>query len=137
MSITGRLFQDKNFQYNSLNGLKIEQLFLCKDAKNHDVVLVYLKAENTNWQNYFLDVGIAFWENWEDVDNMEDCEDFIYEDVTKSMELQQQTISKIYAEPDGNNSKIIIELKNQSQLVLQCKHPEINDSNCELIKINL
>ncbi len=130
----GRLHQDSEFVFDEFNGLKIERLILCENAKTSEPILIYLKVENRNWHQYFLDAGIGFWENWDELGDVEDDENFRYIDSTEKLKLHKKQISKIYCTADFNNSKIIIELENSEQLILKCVNPEVHDSKCELIK---
>ena len=130
----GRLYQDSEFIFDEFNGLKIERLIVCKNVETEDPILIYLKVKNRNWHQYFLDAGIGFWENWDELDDIEDDDYFKYVDVTKKLKLNEKQISKIYCTKDSNNSKIIIELENKEQLILKCVNPKVFDSECELIK---
>ncbi len=132
----GRLYQHHEFVFDELDGLKIEQLVVCKDGEsNNEVIQVFLKMENRNWHNYFLDAGIGFWENWDTPPPIEESdEDTLYVDYTEKWALSGKRIEKVYCTKDQNNSKIVIELENKEELVLKCICPEIFDSAYDLIR---
>ncbi len=127
----GRLFQDSEFVFNEFDGLKVEQIIVCENMRS-EPILVYLKVENRNWHQYFLDAGIGFWENWDELSDIEDDNEFGYIDSTDSLELKGKRISKIYCTSELNNSKIVIEFDSKEELILRCIKPEIFDSECEL-----
>ncbi|WP_299685835.1 hypothetical protein [uncultured Dokdonia sp.] len=129
----GRLYQESEFVFDEFNGLKIEQLIVCENHKS-EPILIYIKVRNRNWHQYFLDAGIGFWENWDNLEDIEDDEQFKYVDSTEKLNLNGKQISKIYCTTDFKNSSIVIEFKNKEKLILKCVNPEIFDSECELIK---
>ncbi|MBW1296327.1 hypothetical protein [Aquimarina litoralis] len=130
----GRLYQESAFIFDEFNGLKLEQLIVCENSKL-EPILVYIKVKNRNWHQYFLDAGIGFWENWDELIDVEDDEEFKHLDYTDKLKLKGKRISKIYCTKDLKNSRIVIEFKNKEKLILKCVNPEILDSQCELIKI--
>lgn len=127
----GRLYQDSQFEFNEFNGLKVEKLIVCENPETKEPILIYIKVENRNWHQYFLDAGYGFWENWDEIDIEDDSYDFI--DSTDRFDLKGKVISRIYCKPDFNNSKITLELEDSRELTLKCKSPMIFDSECELI----
>jgi len=127
----GRLYQDSDFEFNEFNGLKIEKLFVCENPETKEPILIYIKVENRNWHQFFLDAGIGFWENWDEIDIEDDSYNFI--DSTDKFDLKHKVINRIYCKPDLNNSRITLELKNNAKLILKCKEPKVFDSDCELI----
>ncbi|WP_298321224.1 hypothetical protein [uncultured Aquimarina sp.] len=127
----GRLYQDSEFEFNEFNGLKIEKLFVCENPETKEPILIYIKVENRNWHQFFLDAGIGFWENWDEIDIEDDSYDFT--DSTDKFDLKNKIINRIYCKPDLNNSRITLELKNNEKLILKCKEPKVFDSDCELI----
>ena len=130
----GRLFQDSEFVFTEFDGLKVEQIIICEDS-TEEPVLVFLKVENRNWHQYFLDAGIGFWENWDTLNDTKDDDEFSYIDSTDILELRGKIISKIHCRPDLVNSKITIEFDGKEELILRCVNPEVFDSRCELIKL--
>lgn len=116
----GRLFQDREFVFSGLNGQKLEQLvavyddFYCKN-----VVMVYLKAKNYSWHQFFLDINIGFWENWGE-NEIETDDSFVYIDKTDDFQLKNKIIEKIWCDIDENeNSQICIKLTDGTQIVLK------------------
>ncbi len=132
----GRLYQESDFIFDEFDGLKIERLIVCENAKS-EPILIYLKVENRNWHQYFLGAGIGFWENWDELEDIEDDEQFKYIDSTEKLNLNGKHIYKISCTTDSNNSQIVIELENKEKLILKCVNPEIFDSECVLIKTNV
>lgn len=130
----GRLFQDAEFVFDEFNGLKIERLIICQYIKTEEPIIIYLKVENRNWHQYFLDAGIGFWENWDTLNDVEDDEHYTYIDATEKLNLKGKQISKIECTKDVENAKIVVELENDEQLILKCVNPEVFDADCEFIK---
>jgi len=129
----GRLYQDSEFEFDEFNGLKIERLIVCEIPETNEPILVYIKMENKNWHQYFLDAGIGFWENWDKIDIDDDSYNFI--DITDKLKVKNEIIIKINCEPELNNSRITLELEHNKKIILKCTKPEIFDSECELIVI--
>jgi len=127
----GRLYQDSEFEFDEFNGLKIEKLIVCENPETREPILIYIKVENRNWHQFFLDAGIGFWENWDEIDTDDDSYNFI--DFTHDFDLKNKVINRIFCEPDLNNSRITLELKGNCKLILKCKDPNIFDADCELI----
>ncbi|MDH7447822.1 hypothetical protein [Aquimarina sp. 2201CG14-23] len=127
----GRLYQDSHFEFNEFNGLKIEKLIVCENPETKEPIIIHIKVKNRNWHQYFLDAGYGFWENWDEIDTEDDSYHFI--DCTDKFDLKDQIVSRIFCKPDLNNSRITLELKNNTKLILKCKEPNVFDSDCELI----
>jgi len=75
--MTGRFYQDTHFNLTILNGLPIEQLKICVNPDDENICLVYLKAEGQPIFHFFLDVGIAFCECWNEYEVDEDDDDYL------------------------------------------------------------
>ena len=131
----GRLHQDTNFVFTEFDGLKIEKLVLCESPVTKDCLIVYIKVKSHNWHQYFLDAGIGFWEDWDQTD-IDDDEGFNYVDKTDEFDLNGKTVLKIYCEPDGKNSRIVIELDIGERLILQTVDGNIFDGRCKLFRTN-
>ncbi|WP_163409310.1 hypothetical protein [Flavobacterium ajazii] len=130
----GRIFQEDNFIFTEFDGLKLQKLVVCENPESKEPVIVYLKVENYNWYQYFLDVGIGFWEDWNIIDlEIEEDDSFNYIDKTLEFNLLEKTISKIWCEPEQNNSRITIVFESGEKLILKTLHPEIFDSESELL----
>jgi len=128
----GPIFQDTNFVFKEFDGIKLEQLVVCEEPETNEPITIYLKVENNNWHQYFLDAGLGFWQNWNEIDY--DFDNYNYVDKTSSFGLFEKVIHKIWCEQDKNNSQIIIEFESNDKLVLKTINPEKFDSECELIK---
>lgn len=116
----GRLFQNQEFIFSGFDGQKIEKLIAVYDEPHcKNVVMVYLKVKNHLWHQFFLDIGIGFWENWEE-NEIEKDESFIYIDKTDDFQIKNKTIEKIWCEIDKNeNSQINIKLTDGKQITLK------------------
>jgi hypothetical protein len=55
----------------------IEELIalIVEDGGDLEPTLLYLKVQGLPWQKCFLDVGAGFWEQWSDVDPLDDADD--------------------------------------------------------------
>lgn len=128
----GRIFQDDNFVFTEFDGLKLQELVVCEKPETKEAIIVYLKVENHNWHQYFLDAGIGFWENW---NIMDEDDDYNYINKIHEFDLFEKTISKIWCEPQKNNSQIIIAFSEGKKLILRKINPDIFDSESELVLI--
>ena len=132
----GRIFQEDDFIFTEFDGLKLQKIVVCENPESKELVIVYLKVENHNWHQYFLDVGIGFWEDWNTIDlEIEEDDSFNYIDKTLEFNLSGKIISKIWCEPEENNSRITIAFESGEKLILKTVDPEIFDSESELLII--
>ena len=128
------IIEDYNILLAEFDGSKLKQLIICENSETKEPLILYIKVENHNWHEYFLDAGLVFWRECEEIETEED-DTFIYVDKTNELGLFEKVISKIRCKPDQNNSKLIIEFKSGEKLVLQTITPEFFDSESELILI--
>ncbi|WP_281231420.1 hypothetical protein [Flavobacterium gelatinilyticum] len=132
----GRIFQDDTFLFTEFDGLKLQKLVVCENPETKEPVIVYLKVENHNWHQYFLDIGIGFWEDWNfDELEIEEDDSFSYIDKTSEFNLFERTIAKIWCEPEQNNSRITIAFESGEKLILKTTDPETFDSESLLLII--
>ncbi len=134
----GTLFQDNNFEFYDFDGLKLEKLITCENPETKEVVIVYIKVETKEWHQFFLDAGYGFCQNYEDIDPTNETNNddgYNYVDKGTEFNLSDRIISKIWCEPDENNSKIIIEFENREKLILRTIEPKLFDTDSELIII--
>lgn len=129
----------RNFEIQNFQNLEIEKLITCENLKDKSVVFVYIKIYENNWQKYFLDAGAGFWEdtmleNYENLDDIEEDENFKFNDYSKLFEIKNEKIKKIYCEPNDENCQVIIELNSAKKIILRCKNSKIFDSECEIVK---
>lgn len=129
----------RNFEIKDFVNSKIEKIVVCEDLKTKNVVFVLLKVKNWNWQKYFLDAGAGFWidtekSDYNDLDDIEDDENFVFKDYTKELKVEESVISKIYCEPNDENCQIIIELENCKKIILRSINSKIFDSEIEIVK---
>ena len=116
--MTGRIYQDTHFNLSILNGLPIEQLKICVNTDDGGVLIVYLKAEGQPIFHFFLDVGIAFCECWNEYEVDEDDDDYRFDDLTEVWQLKGKHISAIFAEEVAGNSEITFLLEEGEKLRL-------------------
>ena len=129
----------RNFEIKDFVNSKIEKIVVCENLKTKNVVFVFLKVKNWNWQKYFLDAGAGFWvdtekSDYNDLDDIEDDENFVFKDYTKKLKVEESVISKIYCEPNDENCQIIIELENCKKIILKSINSKIFDSEIEIVK---
>ena len=129
----------RNFEIQYLQNLEIEKLIVCENIETNSVIFVYLKTANNNWQKYFLDGGAGFWEDteiidFENLDDKEDVEDFVFKNYFEELEIKNQIIRKIHCEPNDENCQIIIEFVSNKKIILRCKNSKLFDSDCEIVK---
>lgn len=135
-ALPGRIHQGEHFVVNGFSGKKLEQLIgLESIEKPGSPIIVYLKAEDNDWQQFFLDAGIGCWEYTGTI-REEKEEGFMHVDYAAQYNIQNTKINSIHCEKDRNNSKMVIALENKELILLRCKNAEIVDSDCELLKVN-
>ncbi|CEN33443.1 hypothetical protein [Capnocytophaga cynodegmi] len=134
----GRLFQNQEFVFSDFNGQKIEQLIaVYNDSHCKNVVMIYLKVKNHSWHQFFLDIGIGFWENWGE-NEIEIDDSFTYIDKTNDFGIKNNIIEKIWCEIDTNdNSQINIKLTDGRQITLKtiCNTHCKNEDRLEISNI--
>lgn len=130
-----RIHQGENFPVNDFSGKQMELLIALEytDQLGSPLIL-YIKTEEKDWQQFFLDAGMGFWEHTDTMD--EDHETgLVYVDYTKQFNIQHQMIHRIYCEKIHVNSQIVIEMDNQEQIILRVQNADVFDSATELVKI--
>ncbi|MFC2467597.1 MAG: hypothetical protein ACFNUV_07010, partial [Capnocytophaga endodontalis] len=70
--MTGIFYQDTHFNLTILNGLPIEQLKVCVNPDDENICLVYLKAEGQPIFEFYLELGFAFCQCWNEYEVDED-----------------------------------------------------------------
>ncbi|ELY2011356.1 hypothetical protein SL057_002426 [Flavobacterium psychrophilum] len=128
----------RNFVVEGFENYKIDKILICENLKTKSVIFVYLKIYGNNWQKYFLDAGVGFWEdtetiNYSDLGDIEDDENFKFKDYSNKFEIKDNEISKIFCEQNEKNSQIVIELKNSKKIILRCRNSNLFDSECEIV----
>ena len=126
----GRLFQDTDFIVDGFKGKKLEGLIGVVDREEPDSgpLLIYIKAEDNAWQQFFLEEGMGIWENWGELDI--DDPSFLYIDYAKEFNLGYEAIHSVYC----LDSCITIEFKNKETLLLRYVDAENKESDCEFVK---
>ncbi|GEM_PF-1108071 len=130
----GRIFQDNKFIFTDFDSLRIEKLIIVENPETKSTCLVYIKVKKHNWHRYFLDVGFAVWENWNE-ETIDEDDSYDYIDKTIEFQLYNKSITKIYCEPVKNHCKVVIELENDEKLVLQSLNPSDYESETEFVKL--
>jgi len=127
-----RLYQNRDFEITHLNGLQIDKFIVCYDTDEIEKILaIYLKIKSQKWQHLFLDAGLGFWEELEEIDV--DNNTYLFKDETNRLELKNNLIHNIYCKPHGNNSRITIETLGKT-IHFQCKNPNLfDDDNFEVV----
>ncbi len=128
----GRMFQDYEFVFTEFDGLRLERLVVCENRETRNCVLAYIKVENHNWQQFFLDAGIGFWEEWDDIE-LDDDPTFQHWDKAVEFGLIGKRIQRIHCEPDQLNSRIIIAFEHGLSVILRTVEPTIFDGISELV----
>nr|WP_315238752.1 hypothetical protein [uncultured Flavobacterium sp.] len=136
--LENQLYFLRNFVVEGFENYMIDKILVCENLKTKSVIFVYLKNYGKNWQKYFLDAGVGFWEetetiNYSDLGDVEDDENFIFKDYSNKFDIKDNEISKIFCEQNEKNSQIVIELKNRKKIILRCINSEVFDSECEIV----
>ena len=132
MTKYGRLFQDENFVVQGFDGEILEQLVGVEipERLERGPILFYIKTKNGTWQQFFLDVCFAVWENWGEIDEEED-DAYRYVDYAEKLGLKNQIIRAIYCQ----NNEITIDFENNKKFVLKYTDPTVFDGDREVIFI--
>src|SRR5262245_9487765 len=79
----GRIRQDTSFSMPELVGRRVEKVLgvVRREAPNSQPIVVNMRLDDGTWHRYFLDAGLAFWEQWVELvdDDLEDevrCVDY-------------------------------------------------------------
>jgi len=98
----GSLFQDVRFEVTHLRGAVVDEL-VGVIAYHDDLqpALILLKPSRGFWQQFYLDVGGGFWEQWPDsvIDDMCADEAYKYVDYAERFGLRGAEILEIKCEP--------------------------------------
>ena len=132
-----RLFQDYNFTFSGLNGLKLDKLVICADPETKKPIVVYIQVETNGWYKFFIEehfnFGVLFGVLAEeiqeniDIDMADDSYDFI--DYTEKLQLYGQVIKTIYCISENNSCKIVVDFMNGKNFILKTA----NFKPCEFI----
>jgi len=95
-----------------------EHFFSGYNPDDGGVLIVYLKAEGQPIFHFFLDVGIAFCECWNEYEVDEDDDAYRFDDLTEVWQLKGKHISAIFAEEVVGNSEITFLLEEGEKLRL-------------------
>ncbi len=127
----GRIFQDTDFVVEGFEHKKLEGLIGVVDRDEPEAcpLLLYIKAEDNSWQQFFLDAGFGCWENWGEIDL--DDPSFLYIDYAKEFGIGYATIRAVYCK----DSAIHLEFDTQQKLILRYLDASDMDSDCELVKV--
>lgn len=133
------IYQSTDFDFKEFNGLKLEYLKgeIFKDSL--EPISMFLKVESKPWHQFYLDSGLGHWVNWNSEEIEEDEDHDLPDggltkwiDFTTEFHIAGKSISKIYCRKDLKNSKITIQLEDDTQIILKCTPPEKFDSKNEL-----
>jgi hypothetical protein len=95
----GRMHQDDTFCVEGLAGTVVERLVGVATDLAKGPFLFMIKPVGRHWQQFFLDAGIAFWEEWPaDMiqDNFEDCD---VVDYGETLQLVGMTVQRVTCQP--------------------------------------
>jgi hypothetical protein len=127
MANYGRLFQDENFVVQGFEGKKLAGLIGEEDPDRPEngPILMFIKTENSNWQQFFLDVCFAVWENW-NLDEIEtEDESYIYVDYAEKFGVKNLIIQAVYCQ----NNEITLEFEPKTKIILKYVNPAIFDGD--------
>lgn len=127
-----RTHQDRNFKISYINGQKIEQLIGLVSKEDHDeeLIMVNVKLEGLEWQRFFLDAFIGFWEvscNYVD-DSDEDIKSV---DYLEKYELGGKSVMSA----ECVNGEIVLVISDGSRLALVLKNSTVCDTDSKLVLV--
>lgn len=132
----GALFQDNSFEFKDFNGLPLEEFIVCEDSNNHDIIMAFIKVKQKEWHQFFLDSGYGFWQNYVGIDGKNEMmldDEYAYHNKGMELNLIDKKISRIWCEPEYNNSKISIVFEDGNKVTLKTIKATVFDSESELI----
>ena len=100
---SGRIYQDTAFSVPELAGYRIERLLglVGHDAPDDVPIVVDLLPEGATWQRFFLDVGIAIWEDWGELIDEEEAGEVRFVDYGSRECLRGEVINNVSARSGG------------------------------------
>lgn len=92
-----RLANSHSFQCESLAGMQVEKFVGFYDGdKPNGISMLALKLKGRElWQRFFLDAGIGFWEEWDEINTFCDWDDIKPVDLVKQYSLFNQPVKLI------------------------------------------
>jgi hypothetical protein len=109
----GRVYQDNDFVISELAGYPIDRVIglVAHDGPDDAPVAVNMLPEGATWQRFFLEAGLAFWEDYGDMVDEED-EAFRFVDYGEREQLRGDVIREVRASPVGKHgfARLVIEL---------------------------
>lgn len=130
VGIMDRMYQNDEFVCEELNGLRIERVITCMSDDLGNVIILYLQVETLGWFDFFIDVGIAFMEKIEEI---EEDDSYIYLDRTQELEVVGLRVKVIYCQSVESSCRLTIALDNGVNLILQSKDMSDYESDVELV----
>jgi hypothetical protein len=103
-----RIINAHCFECENIQGTELESLvgfYDGQDPYGMDIILLKLKGVEL-WQRFFLDAGIGFWENYDQVSAFEDYEDLIPINIADKYSLKGLCLQHISC--IGNNKELSI-----------------------------
>jgi predicted DNA-binding protein YlxM (UPF0122 family) len=125
-----------NFTVKSAKGKKLEQLIGAEDPENLErgPASIFLKLENANWSEYYLDVCFGVWgdyetKTWNEIEIYED--DYSYHDYAEKFGMKDKIVSSAYCK----DNEITLEFENNQKLVFKYKIPDEWDGDHEMVLV--
>ncbi|MBW3518772.1 hypothetical protein [Flavobacterium sp. NKUCC04_CG] len=131
---SGRIYQDSNFVVSEFADAILEGLIGMEDQIDREPLIVFVKIKDKNWNRYFLNGAIGFWENWQEteVDQSEaHIDEVVYVDYMDKYALHDKTIKTV----ECKNAQISLTFTDGSQFILKEVAPENPDSASEVLYI--
>jgi hypothetical protein len=130
----GRIFQDRTFVFDACNGQQLQHCIACINPENNNVVVVYVQTATGFWFQFFLDAGIGFLECY---GAPEEDGEYRFVDFMERFNLHGAIIKQLVCQPDGKNSRIVLQFNSPEQLVLRTTKPDEILSGSELLLMPL
>ncbi len=132
---SGRIYQNSDFVVSEFADAILEGLIGMEDQSDREPLLVFIKIKDKNWNRYFLDSAVGFWENWQEteVDQSEaHIDEVVYVDYMDKYALQNKQIKSI----DCKNAQISLSFTDDSQFILKEVAPGNPDSASEVLYVS-
>jgi hypothetical protein len=117
----GRVYQGNEFVISELAGYRIDRMIglVPREGPDDAPVAINMLPEGATWQRFFLDAGLAFWEDWRDLTD-EENEAFRFVDYGEREHLRGELIREVRTSPVGKYgfARLTIELASERRIAL-------------------
>lgn len=130
----GRMFQHGDFESDLLAGQRIQSALEIQSEETRETILLLIQGDGSHWNQFFLDAGLVFWEEWPREEVEHDPEETSDIGVHWNLHgLELGTVLAFPAAPDGCPG-LHIHLSDGTKLMLMPQDPADIDSTTVLAR---